>query len=66
MYANSKKPHQDPFILHKNQTNKTLQLQIDIFCIDIYESVRSWDIDEVENNNTLICLYDVYGNKVIR
>ena len=51
--------------------NQVLQLQIDIFCTDICESVRSWNVDEIVNNplnrehiNNLICLYDVNGNKI--
>lgn len=58
---------QNGIILHNNQSGQVLQLQIDIFCTDICESVRSWNVTEHINNehiNTLICLYDVYDNKI--
>jgi len=56
------------FTIHNNQINKVLQLQIDVFCNDICESVRLWNKEEGVNKeyqNTLIYLYDVYDNKII-
>ena len=58
---------QQGFTVHMNQTNQTLQLQIDIFCTDVCESVRLWSDNENINDehlNSLISLYDVNGNKV--
>jgi hypothetical protein len=32
-----------PGVVHMNQVNNTLQLQVDIFCIDVANAVEDWD-----------------------
>lgn len=41
----------DKGIVHCNQINQVLQLQVDIFCNDIISGVRKWLADKTENND---------------
>lgn len=36
-------------IVHENQSNNTLQLQVDIFCRDIIEAVEAWNVSVKSN-----------------
>jgi len=50
-------------MIHRNQVNSTLQLQIDIFCNDILQAVKQWleDIkDDLEKQKKLNNLMKVY------
>jgi len=57
-------------IVHLNMLNNTLQMQIDIFCIDIANAVDNWDEGVAKNNpdiqsriNELIQIYPVESIK---
>ena len=58
-------------IVHMNQKNDILQLQVDIFCIDICSAVEEWFCDVVEGNpelenriESLITVHDSSGGVV--
>lgn len=53
--------------VHMNQMNTSLQLQVDIFCRDICESVHKWIADNSFSNGELdsfLTITDVNGNPI--
>lgn len=50
-------PPESGGLIHLNQFNKALQLQVDIFCLDMANSVEEWAKIEVQNN-------EEYQNKI--
>lgn len=59
-------PPESGGLMHLNQFNNALQLQVDIFCLDMANSVEEWANTEVQNseeyqsriNNELIVIHD--------
>jgi hypothetical protein len=42
MKFNFTPPHAAGIVIHKNYVRDRLQLQVDVFCLDMVEAVRSW------------------------
>ncbi|WP_180960263.1 hypothetical protein [Neobacillus cucumis] len=42
-------PPKNGFLIHCNQLNNLLQLQVDIFCLDICDAIERW-INDVSSN----------------
>jgi hypothetical protein len=64
-------PPDNGIIRHKNQYGRVLQLQIDIFCNDLCDSVNDWMRTEVSSNtdyqdriSKLLVIYDQNNNIV--
>ena len=41
------------WVVHMNQVNNTLQLQVDIFCIDVANTVDEWDSQVARKNRDI-------------
>ena len=55
------------WVVHMNQTNNALQLQVDIFCRDICSSVHQWLADNTFSNgefDSFLTITDINGNPI--
>ena len=57
-------------IVHRNQRNNMLQLQVDLFCQDMCDAVREWEKsvgsqDGIAKRAKNLLIVEVLGNKVV-